>query len=363
LIDDREDLRIEFLDRSGFSQARRESMGGDASTRAYERLHLTDGSTRILMDQAPRLETAPCPPAASPVERLSLGFNAAYRLAAGRIDAFIACAGYLRSCDLSAPEVYAADDVAGLAVLEDLGDNLFARAIDGGAETLDLYNAAIDVLVRLHAEPPPAVLHSPGVTWPLLTYDNLALKMGGDLFTEWLPKLRPALRLDAGALAQWEEIWAPIRARGEKGASVFCHRDYHAENLLWLPERSGVKQVGLIDFQDAVIAHPAWDLSMLLHDARRDIPPDLRDHALERYFDAHSGLDRAVFITDFHALGALNTCRIIGIFARLVIRDGKARYASMLPRLWGYLTPILAEPDMAPLAAWMDRFVPSEARR
>jgi aminoglycoside/choline kinase family phosphotransferase len=362
-IDDREALRIAFLSHAGLGSARREAMGGDASTRAYERLYLKDGSTRILMDQAPRLETPPCPPHATPAERMALGFNAAYRLAAGRVDAFVACAGYLRGRGLSAPAVFAADDGAGLAVLEDLGDDLYAHAIEAGADEGVLYDAAIDALIRLHADPPPLWLEAGGARWPLLIYDDLALKMGGDLFVDWLPKLRPALRFDGAALAEWEAVWAPIRARGEQGARVFCHRDYHAENLLWLPEREGVARVGLIDFQDALLAHPAWDLSMLLHDARRDIAPALADRAMDRYLAAHPALDREAFRADFRALGALNTCRIIGIFARLVTRDGKAKYEAMLPRLWGYLQPMLTAPDMAPLAAWIDRYVPPEARK
>ena len=337
-------------------------MGGDASTRAYERLHLKDGSTRILMDQAPRLESAPCPPEATPEERVTLGFNAAYRLAAGRIDAFVACAGYLRGRGLSAPEVIAADDAAGLAVLEDLGDDLYARAIDAGADENALYDAAIDALIRLHAEAPTRVLETESASWPLLVYDDLALKMGGDLFVQWLPKLRPTLQFDAAALADWEAVWAPIRARGEAGARVFCHRDYHAENLLWLPEREGAARVGLIDFQDAVLAHPAWDLSMLLHDARRDIAPALAERAMDRYLAAYPQIDREAFLADFRALGALNTCRIIGIFARLVTRDSKPKYETMLPRLWGYLEPMFAAPDMAPLTVWMDRYVPPDAR-
>ncbi len=361
-VDEREALRVSFLGRAGLADARREVLGGDASTRAYERLYLKDGSTRILMDQAPRLESPPCPPEATPGERMALGFNAAYRLAAGRIDAFVACAAYLRGRGLSAPEVIAADDGAGLALLEDLGDDLYARALQTGVDEGLLYDVAIDALIELHAKAPPEVLHDGAATWPLLVYDDLALRMGGDLFVEWLPKLRPALTFGAEAVAAWEAVWAPIRARGEAGARVFCHRDYHAENLLWLPARDGVQRIGLIDFQDAVLAHPAWDLSMLLHDARRDIAPALAERSMKRYLAAHPTLDRDAFLADFRALGALNTCRIIGIFARLVTRDGKPKYESMLPRLWAYLQPMLAAPDLAPLTAWMDRYVPPDTR-
>lgn len=359
---EREVQKAAFLAGHGFGDARRQPLSGDASTRVYERLYPPAGGSLIFMDQPPKAETAPCPPGASREERLALGFNAAYRLAAGRVDAFVACARYLKSLGLSAPEVLAYDAAAGLAVLEDLGDGLYAQRILEGADEAELYGAAIDALTVLHAASPPPVLAFDDVRWPLLVYDDLALVQAADLFTEWLPRLRPAFAPDATALAAWETLWAPIRARGEAGAEVFCHRDYHAENLIWLPERVGAARVGLIDFQDAVKAHRAWDLSMLLHDARRDVSPDREAASLERYLAAHPGLDRAQFLADYHALGALNVARIIGIFARLVVRDGKPKYEGFLPRLWRYLDSCLADPSLTGLKAWFDRHVPAEAR-
>ena len=359
---EREALKAGFLAANGFGDARRAVMSGDASTRVYERLHLADGTTRIFMDQPPKAETAPCPPDATPAERVALGFNAAYRLASGRVDAFVACARYLTSLGLSAPRIEAFDAANGLAVLEDLGDDLYAEHIAARGDEAQLYDAAIDALTVLHAAKPPQVLAFDGVSWPLLSYDDLALVSAADLFTEWLPRLRPAFAPDAPALAEWEALWAPIRARAEQTADVFCHRDYHAENLIWLPDREGAARVGLIDFQDAVRANRMWDLSMLLHDARRDVSPEREAAALERYFAAHPGLDRRMLLADYHALGALNVARIIGIFARLVKRDGKPRYEAFLPRLWRYLDSCLADPDMAGMKAWFDRHVPAEAR-
>jgi aminoglycoside/choline kinase family phosphotransferase len=362
LSSEREAAKAAFLAAHGFGDARRELMSGDASTRVYERLFLPDGTRRIFMDQPPRAETAPCPPAATREERIALGFNAAYRLASGRVDAFVACARYLKSLGLSAPEVESFDAAAGLAVLEDLGDDLYAARIAAGGDEAELYDAAIDALVVLHAARPPEVLESDGARWPLLAYDDLALVSAADLFTDWLPRLRPAFAPDAAALADWEALWAPIRARAEATAEVFCHRDYHAENLIWLPDRAGPARVGLIDFQDAVRANRMWDLSMLLHDARRDVSPGREAAALDRYFAAHPQLDRRQLLADYHALGALNVARIIGIFARLVVRDGKPKYEGMLPRLWRYLDSCLADPSMAGMKAWFDRHVPAEAR-
>ena len=143
---------------------------------------------------------------------------------------------------------------------------------------------------------------------------------------------------------------------------MFCHRDYHAENLIWLPERDGPARVGLLDFQDAVLAHPVWDLSMLLHDARRDVSPERETTSLERYLAARPDLNREQFLSDYAALGALNIVRILGVFARLTVRDGKPRYATLTPRMWGYLDTLLVRPDLAPLKAWMDRHAPARSR-
>jgi N-acetylmuramate 1-kinase len=361
LSSEREALKAGFLKAAGFGDARRQPLGGDASTRQYERLH-RDGQTFIFMDQPPSLETAPCPPAATPAEREALGYNALARLAAGRVDAFIATAGWLRDQGLSAPAILAAEPAQGLAVLEDLGDDLFASLIQAGQDEAPLYDAAISALAKIHEAPVTDVLSYDGVTWPFLTYDETALATADRLLVEWLPKLKPQLAFGPEAAAEWEAVWTPIRAYGAANASVFCHRDYHAENLLWLPGRDGPARVGLIDFQDAVRAHPAWDMSMLLHDARRQVTPQREEACLEAYFALRPQVDRARFLADFHALGALNICRILGIFARLTTRDKKPKYATLMPRLWGYLDRCLADAELAPLKSWLDRHVPAEAR-
>lgn len=361
-VADREAEKTAFLKAAGFGAAERRPLSGDASTRRYERLLTAAGSSLIFMDQPPALESAPCPPDATPAERAQAGYNALARLAAGRVDAFIATAGWLREQGLSAPAVVAADAPRGLAVLEDLGDDLFARLIEGGQAEAPLYDDAISALVRIHQVAPPDLLAYDGARWPLLTYDETALETADRLFIEWLPRLKPELTFGPDAVAEWEAIWAPIRAHGAAGAAVFCHRDYHAENLIWLPERRGPARVGLLDFQDALKAHPAWDLSMLLHDARRTISAELEAEALARYFALRPEADRAQMMADYHALGALNIVRIIGIFARLVTRDGKPRYAAFLPRLWAYLDRCLADPALRDLKAWFEAHVPEGSR-
>src|SRR5579871_6611685 len=213
LSSDREAAKAAFLDRNGLGDARREPLTGDASTRRYERLHRPGGASLIFMDQPAALETTPCPPDASPEQRRALGYNASARLAAGRIEAFIACAGHLRGQGLSAPAIVSAEPGEGLAVLEDLGDDLYARLIAAGADETPLYAAAIDVLIQLHAQPPPAVLKADGATWPLLSYDDLALQTGLSMFIEWWPKYAGTPAFKADVAAEWDALWAPIRAR------------------------------------------------------------------------------------------------------------------------------------------------------
>jgi len=283
-------------------------------------------------------------------------------LAASRVEAFAAVAGYLRGRGLSAPDILALDIPQGLAVVEDFGGGVFATLMAQGADEADFYRTAVEATARLHEEAPPAVLSAYGADWTLLNYDALALKAGADLFVQWQPKYRPAAQFDAEALAEWDALWAPIVARAAAGATAFAHRDYHAENLIWLEGRQGVARAGMIDFQDALRAHPSWDLHSLLQDARRDVSPELEQASLAHYFALRPEVDRDAFMADYAALAALNEARIIGVFARLITRDAKPRYAQFLPRMWRQLERNLAAPGMERLRAWFDRHVPPEAR-
>jgi aminoglycoside/choline kinase family phosphotransferase len=362
-LSERDRQRRAFLTAAGLADAHAERMAGDASTRSYTRLHRQGAAPLILMDAPKTDESPPCGRDDTPEQRQAAGYNALQRLAACRIDAFVGADLYLRALGLSAPEIVAFDVESGFAVLEDLGEDLFARRIEAGDPPKPFYDAAIDLLVRLHAEPAPRELPVPGhAPWPLLTYDALALKTATDLLPAWLPKLAPGLTFSDEALADWDALWAPIHRRGEAGASVFAHRDYHAENLIWLDGRDGLARVGLLDFQDAVVAHPAWDLAALLQDARRDVALELEAAMLERYLDAGLQGDRAAFLADYAALATLNNVRIVGIFARLIARDGKPRYRAFLPRMWRLLDRNLAHPDLAELKGWFDRHVPVSVR-
>lgn len=362
LSSDRETLKAEFLAANGLGGALREPLAGDASTRLYERLQSPQGARLIFMDQPPALESTVCPPGAGAEERLALGYNAASRLAAGSVAAFVAVAGWLRGRGLSAPEVVAYDAQNGLAVLEDLGDGLFANLIPDHADETTLYETAVDVQAALQAEAPPEVLVEAGAEWPLLTYDGLALKVGTDTFLEWWPQLAGLPEFGAEARAEWDALWAPVFSRGEAQAGVFTHRDFHAQNLLWLADRAGPARVGLLDFQDALRAHPAWDLTHLLQDARRDVSPELESAMLDRFLARRPDLDREAFLADYRALAASNAARILGrVFARQALL-GRAQYRAFMPRTWRYLERNLEDPAMAGLKAWFDRHVPVEAR-
>ncbi len=340
-----------LLNATGFAAARRVPFPGDASTRRYERLFAGD-RVAILMDAPRSNESPPCPPTASVEERLASGWNAISRLAASRVEGFVAVADHLSNLGLSTPFVHGVDAPAGYAVLEDLGDNLFTNAIAGGEDEIQLYCAAADVLAHVHGAPIPEVMPGPDGDWPLLDYDALALSANADLFVDWAPQHADGIKVSDAARARWERIRDGLIDQAMGMQRAFTIRDYHAENLLWLPDRDGVRRVGLLDFQDAVRGWPAWDFAMLLQDARRDVSPIAAEAAIARYL-RRSEMDQGVFRHQLAILGAINALRIIGIFSRLVVRDGKARYTQFMPREWGHLSANLRHPELAEMRAFV----------
>jgi aminoglycoside/choline kinase family phosphotransferase len=357
----REDRMRDFLAASGWGDAVATPIPGDASTRRYFRL--ADGPrTALLMDQPQGVETPTAPPSANAEQRRALGYNAVARLAGADIARFAAVARYLKDRGLSAPEVYAIDAAAGFMILEDLGDALFADVLTGGGDEAALYNNAVAVLARLHAEPPPEAL---GVK-PLFIYDETALLAETDLFTEWYLPHALGRAATADETGEHRALWRAALAPVLTSPRVFVHRDYHAQNLLWLPQRAGAERTGLIDFQDAVAGSRAYDLVSLLEDARRDVDPAVARHALRHYLDAMAAqgtpVDDAAFTTEMAAMAAQRNTKIVGIFARLFRRDGKPRYLALLPRVWGHLQNDLSHPSLAPLRAWYDRTIPRETR-
>jgi N-acetylmuramate 1-kinase len=335
---------------------------GDASTRHY--LRANDGRRRaMLMDQPQNAETPAAPPGASPAERRALGYNAVARLAGADCARFVAVAEYLRAQGLSAPEIYAADPARGFVLMEDLGNDLYADVLSDGGDEKALYRAAVEALARLHAEPAPQTL---GGGKALYAYDETAMLAEIDLMTEWyLPlALGRAPREDETEehRGRWREALKALNAR----APVFVHRDYHAQNLIWLPERDGNARVGVIDFQDAVAGTKSYDIISLMEDARRDVSPDLSDAMTDHYLDAMAQaghkLDADTYKAEMALLAAQRNAKIVGIFARLFKRDGKPRYLGYLPRVWNYLDRDLEHPALDGLKSWYGRTLPGDRR-
>jgi aminoglycoside/choline kinase family phosphotransferase len=282
-----------------------------------------------------------------------MGWNAAARLAASRVEAFVAIAAYLEDLGLAPPKVYGADCDAGYAVIEDLGDDLYASIIASGADEIVLYQEAARVLAHVHRAPPaPSRLQGVGdASWPLLDYDALALEVNVDLFVEWLPRAAD-IRIDDAARGRWEKIRDGLIVKALGFPRTFTIRDYHAENLLWLPQREGVQRVGLLDFQDAVRGWRGWDFSMLLHDARRDVSPAAHKAAIRAYVEV-SGASETELMRELAVLGVINTMRILGRFAQLT-HDGRNKYAAFMPRMWTHLAATLDHPSLSDARAFVE---------
>ena len=352
----------EFLARSGWGAANVTPLPGDASTRRYARLSMGEQKA-MLMDQPQGAEGAVAPPGASEEMRRALGYNAVARLAGADCARFVAAAAWLRAHGLAAPDIYAADHANGFVILEDLGDALFAEVLADGGDEQKLYQAAVEVLAKIHANDAPAALSSGK---PLFDFDQTALVAETDLLTEWFLPLALKRPASGEEIAEHRSLWRAALAGIGTERRVFVHRDYHAENLLWLPEREGVARVGLIDFQDAVAGSPAYDLISLTEDARRDVSPELAEAATAHYLATMKAqgtpLDEARFRREMAVMAAQRNAKIVGIFARLYKRDGKPRYLALLPRVWAHLERDLAHPALADFRAWYDRVIPKDKR-
>jgi hypothetical protein len=357
----RETQMKDFLARSGWGAAKIAPLPGDASTRRYARLHL-NGNTAMLMDQPQGAEAPVAPANADEEARRALGYNAVSRLAGADCARFAAASAWLRGHGLAAPEIYAADCANGFLIIEDLGDALFANVLADGGDEAELYRAAVTVLAKIHAADAPTQI-SPDR--PLFDYDTIALSAETDLLSEWFMPLALGRNATEDEVAEYRGLWRKT-LKGLKGRKVFVHRDYHAENLLWLPGREGLSRVGLIDFQDAVAGSMAYDLISLTEDARRDVSPEMGETATQHYLAAMRAqgtpLDETSFRHEMAVMAAQRNAKIVGIFARLYSRDGKARYLAFLPRVWRYLERDLAHPALADLRAWYDRTIPKDKR-
>lgn len=306
----RMDQAKQFIADSGWGSATVRPLAGDASNRRYDRLTAADGTYAVLMDAPPDKGEDVRP--------------------------FVRIAEYLTAQGLSAPQIYAQNHEQGFLLIEDLGDRLFAREIASHPSTEEtLYGAAVDVLVHLHSTHPPDLpAYNADVTVPLaaLAYDWYQKSIDGGL----------------GSCAKrtfsqtFQEVVKPYDAE----LNTLIQRDYHAENLLWLPDRQGHARVGLLDFQDAMLGHRTYDLVSVLQDARRDVSGDTQSVMVDRYIDK-TGSDRNSFTAAYAVFGLQRNMRILGVFARLCLRDGKGHYVDLIPRVWGHVQTNLQHPSLA----------------
>jgi len=305
-----------FLTTLGWEGAVIAPLAGDASFRRYFRVTL--GTRRAVLMDAPPPHEDPRP--------------------------FMAIARWLLAKGFAAPAILGADEVRGLVLIEDFGDDRMREAIEADPDTtVQLYSDAVDLLVALRTHAPEG----------LAPYDAAVLHREAALLPEWYT---PAVGLDVdgeGYRAAWDQVFA--HALADQPVTVL--RDYHVENLMLVgPGRT----LGLLDFQDALAGHPAYDLVSLLQDARRDVEPSIEEAMLKRYLAATG--EGEAFLNAYHVLGAQRNAKILGIFTRLWKRDGKPRYAALCPRVWAYLERDLSQPVLAPVAAWFDDNVPPELR-
>jgi aminoglycoside/choline kinase family phosphotransferase len=308
-----------FLAGAGWSDAAIEPLAGDASFRRYFRVRRGERSA-MLMDAPPPNEDA---------------------------EPFLRAARWLDANGLRSPRIHAYDMKRGLVLLEDFGPVRMRDYLDQwpGDETT-IYAAAVDTLVALHKLQ----------AGPFDDYDMATYQREAGLFTEWYCRAR-GLSVDAaGYEAAWEQVLTPVLARQQPPVTVM--RDYHAENIMLL---GGLEEQGLLDFQDALAGHRAYDLVSLLQDARRDVSPDIEVAMFDRYV-TESGVDPADFLSDYAVLGAQRNAKIVGIFVRLWQRDSKPRYLSLIPRVWALLERDLVHPALAPVASWFAANVPAALR-
>lgn len=325
--DDRRQAADTFLADAGWTGATRTPLAGDASLRRYERIiHPSDGRHAVLMDAPP-----------------SSGEDVA---------PFLHIARYLTGIGLSAPEILAEDTENGFLLLEDFGDDLFARVLDREPQReKELYQAATDTLVALQAAgEAPGLDHYDAAMMAeqaMLVFETYVAPGGGETRAQDQMNFRDRFE-DILTMALYEP-------------PVMILRDYHAENLIWLPGRSNVARVGLLDFQDAMTAHPAYDLVSLLQDARRDVSA-ATDLAMTARFITLTGQDDHGFRTACAVIGAQRALRIIGIFARLSSDRGKPHYAALIPRVWRHLVRNLEHPALAPVAGLLTDLLPPPDR-
>ncbi|MBV7255489.1 phosphotransferase [Pacificimonas sp. WHA3] len=326
------DAAPRFLAAEGWEGADISEFSADAAFRRYFRLRKGDRSA-ILMH-------APDP--------------------SERSEWFVELALEIRRRGMSGPAIHAYDLSVGLILLEDLGTHQYFQYLKTASQAAEreLYLMATDVLVALHADPMPARLGDVIID----DYGTERMIKEAELLLDWhWPELMEGSASD-DVRSSYRAVWQAVLPAGLYDADRMVQLDYHAPNLMWLPEREGPRRVGILDFQDAMRGPSAYDLVSLLQDARRDVPQDVQMEMLARYL-AGRDVDEAAFRTSYAVMGAQRAARILGVFVRLWRRDAKPGYLNHLPRLWGQLDQNLSQAGLEPLADWFGNHLPASVRR
>ena len=328
----RNEIKTDFLNKQKLGPIDIIKLKNDASFRSYERIITSNGSF-ILMDAPPEKEqTLP----------------------------FIKVANFLRDSDLSAPEIIAQDSNNGFLLLEDFGNESFNNIFSGKSSLSNeisedrIYEKAIDALIYLHKLPSPSIA--------LSNYDDVTLLKESNLFLDWYVSILNGETLSKDTQEEFNLILKHLLSLSKLFPNVVVLRDYHADNLIWLNERIAHRKVGLLDFQDAVIGSPIYDLVSLLEDARRDVSPALADAMIKRYLQAFPNYSRKDFNTAYAILGLQRNLKIVGIFARQAAKHKNPSYLSMLPRVWRYIHNDLKHPLLLPFKQWLTKVVPTQMK-
>jgi tRNA threonylcarbamoyl adenosine modification protein YjeE len=340
-----------FLTNAGWGEGFPTYVNGDASTRSYTRL--TDSEKRAILMDWPKGPDGP------PI-RDNRPYSQIAHLAED-VKPFVAISGALRKAGLGAPEIYAADFAQGFLLMEDLGDDVFTAIAACGDDIRPAWHLAVDALLALRSASFTPELEADAINHRLPHYDHEALTIETELLLDWFLPAINGVEVSASARTAFLEAWAEQFDWLATQPTGWVLRDYHSPNLLITHTEEGRARLGILDFQDALCGHAAYDLVSLLQDARLDLPEGLEAELLTYYCTEaarHSSFDKAAFLRAYHLLGAQRNTKILGIFARLARRDGKRGYLRHMPRIARYLMANLADPALTRLRDWYSHEIP-----
>ncbi|GAA6212409.1 bifunctional tRNA (adenosine(37)-N6)-threonylcarbamoyltransferase complex ATPase subunit type 1 TsaE/phosphotransferase [Hyphomicrobiales bacterium 4NK60-0047b] len=345
-----------FLEATKWRQAKWQFLQGDASTRSYIRLRET-ADEALLMNAPPQPDGPPI--------RDGKPYSQIAHLAED-MTSFVAVSNALIDAGLSAPKVHKFNLEDGLLLINDLGDNqLYHMITQENANQQTLYETAIDILCELRRHKPKPMQVGERI-YELPSYSNNALSIEAELVIDWYwPKLKNT-KVSSAERQNYQNLWSKLLNDLSPNNRHWVLRDFHSPNLMHLSNQSDLKSLGIIDFQDAVIGHAAYDVVSLCQDARITVPEAVEQHLVARYLKQAERLDPSFdeedFLRAYAILGAQRASKLLGIFVRLAVRDGKKHYLAHIPRIWDYLERNLKHSHLIDIFNWYETNFPEELR-